>query len=305
MKQFLKRISLILIAFFALASIISEGSLWILRKSSFYKSTFLTNTIKDKQLDYIILGASTGLTTLNTKIIDSMLITNGLNLAMDDTSLPSQYLMLQHFLAEGKSAKFCILALSAPSFDTSKDGLSGNDYRFLMYKGRSYVSEYYKNHNGKQANVLYVSKWLSMFGMSYYNTELFYPSLISLVKPKKRNRFDDKGNYAYPDLKLQDKPITKFNKIEIGFTNTYVKKIDALCKLNNIELVCYLSPMKAQQVATKFSNHNVINHSSLLTNTKYFYDAVHVNYLGAQISSINFAQEFEAIYNKRKQFANE
>lgn len=276
--------------------IISIGSLWSLRQSSFYKPSFLVNDIKEKQFDYIILGASTGLTTLNTKTIDSVLQTNGLNLAMDDTALSSQYLMLQHFLAQGKSAKFCILAPSATSFEVDNNEISGNDYRFLPFINSDYVSDYYKAFSKQPAPLLHWSKWVPMLGVSYFNAELFYPSLLTVVTPKKRNRFDDKGNYNYPINNSIDKPIVNTKMLPIDFKNPYANKIKALCELHNIKLICYFSPMQTKKVVTETTGFTIINHSNLLKNEMFFFDEKHVNNNGRYISSIQFANTFKSNY---------
>ena len=176
MRIFIKKISIFSVCFIGIAMALSFGSLWVLKKSSFYKPAFLTNQINQKSFDYIVLGASNGLTTLNTKLIDSLLNTTGINLSMDDTSVSSQYLMLQHFLAEGKSTKYCVLASSPSSFDFKNNNISDNDYRFLMYVNRPYVSDYYKQFSGRNARLLYNSKWAPVLGVSYYNACLLYTS---------------------------------------------------------------------------------------------------------------------------------
>lgn len=131
MKSFFKKIGGMCLVFVGLATVLSSASLWSLRQSSFYKPSFLVNQVKENAFDYIILGASTGLTTLNTKVIDSIAHTNGVNLSMDDTALSSQYLMLQHFLAQGKTTEFCALVPSTKDYEVTTNQLSGNDYRFF------------------------------------------------------------------------------------------------------------------------------------------------------------------------------
>ena len=153
MKLFLKKISTLFFVFIVLAMIMSFGSLYILRQSSFYKSSFLVNQVPQDNFDYVILGASDGLTTLNTKVVDSILSIEGLNLSMDDTSLSSHYLMLQHFLAEGKQTNYCVLVASALGFDTNPKALSNNDYRFLMYNNRPYVSDYFRQFSDRDAKI--------------------------------------------------------------------------------------------------------------------------------------------------------
>jgi len=283
-----------MLIFISMSMAISAISLWSLRQSSFYKPSFLVNDIKEKKFDYIILGASTGLTTLNSRVIDSVLLTNGINLSMDDTALSSQYLMLQHFLAQGKTTKFCVLAPSVSSFDTENKNISDNDYRFLPFINTNYVSDYFEAYSSKSAQLISNSKYLPMLGVSYFNAEIFYPSLLSFMNPKKRNRFDNKGNYTYPARQNEDKQIIEFKTLPVYFKNNYLEKIEDLCKLHNVELICYLSPINAKKVVTENLDYKIINHSNILKNTSFFYDDIHVNYKGRQVSSIYFTDAFKA-----------
>ncbi|WP_299226415.1 hypothetical protein [uncultured Psychroserpens sp.] len=283
-----------------LAMMISSFSLWSLRKSAFYKPSFLVNTINETSFDYIILGASTGLTTLNTKTIDSVLGTEGLNLSMDDTGLSSQYLMLQHFLNQGKTTKYCILAPSANAYDHSTNDVSDNDYRFLPFISETYVYDYYKAFSSKQSKVLKYSRWLPMLGVSYYNAELFYPSMITVIKNKKRNRFDDKGNYTYPNLKNSRVVINEPSNLNVSFKNKYVAKIKDLCASNNIELICYFSPVASKSISVNTSLYSIINHSDLIKDEQLFYDDIHVNSNGRQLCSLKFSEVFAKRINKIK-----
>ncbi len=296
MKSFAKKIGFVLIAIVGVTTLISIGSLWSLSHSSFYKSSFLVNDVEQDNFDYIILGASNGLTTLNTKLIDSLSQTTGLNLAMDDTALSSQYLMLQHFLAEKKSAKYCVLASSPGSFDILNTDINDNDYRFLMYVNRPYVSNYYGNFKTFRSKLAHHSKWMPVLGLSYYNAELFYPSLMAIASPNRRNRFDDRGNYNYPNFETRDEAISEFKEIPILFKNSYVSKIQELCSQNNMKLIIYISPMEGQIGVINTNDYQVLNHSAVLKNKKYFHDKIHVNSLGRYEASSVFAEDMKHLF---------
>lgn len=298
MISFLKRLGFICIALILFVQIISFGSLWALRQGSFYKPSYLTNTVEEQNFDYIIVGASTGLTTLNTLVIDSVLGTNGLNLAMDDTTISSQYLMLQHFLASGKSTKTCILAPSVMSYDYNNYDINNNDYRFLMYVNKSYVSQYYNEFRGTKAKLLGFSEWLPAIGVTYYNMEIFYPGLLSLLEPNRRNRFDYKGNYTYPKIVNSNEKINAFTNLPIHFTNLYINRIKKLCELHNIKFICYFTPMRGQRALIKSKNYNIINHSDLLQNKSYFHDDIHVNSQGRKAASLKFSDDlYKVLFN--------
>jgi hypothetical protein len=56
--------------------------------------------------------------------------------------------------------------------------------------------------------------------------------------------------------------------------------------------------MEFQQAEIENTDYLTINHSAILVNRKYFYDAIHVNSLGRQLSSLAFAKDLVAIKNK-------
>ena len=284
---------------FIIANLLSFASLWALRQGNFYKPSFLVNEVKQQDFDYIVLGASTGLTTLNTMVIDSMTHKSGINLSMDDTNLPSQYVMLQHFLAQGKSTDVCILAPSVTSYGRNNDRLSDNDYRFLPYVGRLYVSEYYQTFGQIDAKLLSLSQWQPMLGVSYYNAELFYPSLLSLFKPERHNRFDDRGNYTYPYKKTDASEIAQEPTMNLKFNNRFLAKIQRLCDANDIKLICYISPLKKISVKVNAPSYKIINHADVLQNDSYYYDDIHVNSKGRQFVSAKFANDVFAIFKNQ------
>lgn len=298
MKHFLKYIALLLLGFVLITTLLSIGSLYALRKSSLYKPAFLVNAVKQKDFDYIVLGSSIGLTTLNTKLLDSLNSIQGINLSMDDTGLSSQYLMLQHFLAEGKTTKYCILAPGTAALVNKTVDFGDNDYRFLMFVYRDYVYDYYKNAstNSSEARIASLSRWLPFLGISYYNVELLFPSLNALVQPTKRNRFDNKGNYSYPDNNKSFKKI-KSRNTKLDFEHPYLKKIEALCKDNGIQLIYYFSPSQSNTVEYIGERFYVINDSKLSIDDSLFYDDIHVNSIGRKEITTKFARKFDSIKN--------
>ncbi|WP_114492696.1 hypothetical protein [Candidatus Ulvibacter alkanivorans] len=281
---------------FILLNVIALGSLASLRNSSFYKPSFLSNSVKESTFDYVIIGSSTGLTTLNTVLIDSITKQEGINLSMDDTSMNSHYLMLQHFLAENKSAKRCILSFNYGDMENAQPSLSGNDYRFLPFVRRPYVHEYYVTLEGTGLGLLSTSKYLPFLGVGYYNAELFFPSIVTLNSPKKRNRFDAKGNYVYPDSRFPSE--SKKRTIRAEMNNPYLKMIKAICDENDIELLLYHPPMYQMQVSYKDTTYNLVNHSDLLAHRSLFYDDAHVNKSGRLHASVALANVLNTKTNR-------
>lgn len=285
MKLFIKTVTKYGIIFFLIFNGIALFSIFILGKSCFYKPQFVTNAINENSFDYVVLGSSTGLTTLDTKLIDSITNKSGLNISMDDSALNSQYLMLQHFYKLKKQTKILVLAVTPWDLSKKNPELNNNDYRFLPYVYDDYVYDYYKNFEKGFFKPLTLSKFCPIIGVSYYNTEIFFPSIITLIKPKFRNKFDDKGNFSYP---TNGKPIRlREERYELIIQNPYFFKIKKFCIDNNIELITYISPIFKTTVVTK--NVDIINHSNLIINKDMFYDDIHVNKNGRKLCSEIFS----------------
>lgn len=291
MKRFLLKITIWSVLSFLALNAIAFGSLCFLGKSNLYKPQYLENGVKETVFDYVILGSSTGLTTLDSKQIDADSGKKGLNISLDDTSLSSHYVMLQHFYALGKKTDYLVLAITPWDISDSKPTISNNDYRFLPDVDKTYVHDYYGEMEKGFFKPLFLSRYFPLFGVSYYNTEVFYPSLLTVVKPEKRNRFDEKGNYSYPDF--SGKPTKGKRRLMKGeFKNPYFHKIAQLCKRNNTELILYQSPLFETDLKYEAAPENLkfVNHYNILTEPS-FYDNIHVNQRGRKICSQAFAKE--------------
>lgn len=283
MKKFLLKIGMYGLVSFIMLNLIAWTSLYFMGKSSLYKPEYLTNGVKETQFDYVVLGSSTGLTTLNTSLIDSLSGKKGFNISIDDTSMSTHYLMLQHFYASGKTTNRLVLAITPWDVVVSEPTINNNDYRFLPYVHRDYVYDYYAEMEKGWFKTLTYSRYFPVFGVGYYNTELFYPSILVAFKPGKRNRFDEKGNYSYPDEGSgPDEKKASVTNVEI--TNPFYERIKAFCAAHDIELILYQSPIYKTKVAFT-ADVKVVNHSDLLEDASFFYDAIHVNSKGREACS--------------------
>lgn len=291
MRKFIIKIGIYGILSFLLLNGIAFAALFLLGKSQLYKPQFLKNGVKEIHFDYIVLGSSTGLTTLNTKAIDSVMQWNGLNLSMDDTSLSTHVLMLEYFLSLGKKTDKIFLCVTPWDLQNPVNSLNDNDYRFLTECSNPVVYKHYCTFETKGLPVLTYSKYFPFLGMSYYNNELFYPALFTAVQPKKRNRFDDKGNYTYPDNqnKIEDK---KNSKVSVIIKNPAFQRMKTLCKINNIELIIYQSPLFRNEVVFPSIEDRVINHSTILPENM-FYDQIHVTTVGRTFCTLAFCKNLK------------
>lgn len=286
MKKFLKTISIYGFSIFILLNLISFLCLYALGKSSFYKQQFVKNGINSTSFDYVVLGSSTGLTTLDTKQIDTLAGLNGLNISMDDSSLNSHYLMLQQFYSQGNKTNKLILCITPDDISNLKPIINTNDYRFLPQVWDANVKNYFSEMQGENQMIYQLTPYVPLVGVSYFNSELFFPALIAVAKPSYRNLFDDKGNYSYPVTQSASHNLVNLPKGSKKATiqNPYFFKIADFCRQNNIALLIYQSPIYNLEVIYD-NSFSIINHSSLLKNADLFYDKIHVNKKGRAICS--------------------
>lgn len=293
MQKFLIKIGIYGVLSFLLLNAIAFVALFFLGKSQLYKPQFLKNGITATHFDYIVLGSSTGLTTLDTKTIDSVMQWNGLNLSMDDSSLNSHVLMLEYFLSLGKKTDKVILCVTPWDLQNPTNTLNDNDYRFLTEVSNPVIYKYYQTFETQGLPVLTYSKSLPFLGMSYYNNELFFPALFAAVQPNKRNRFDEKGNYTYPTNQNAVGEKEK-NSVQVAIKNPAFQRIKALCEANQIALILYQSPLYRSEVIFPANNLQVINHSMILPETL-FYDPIHVTSSGRTFCTLAFCEELRLI----------
>ena len=293
MKRFIKHITVFIFVTFIALQLVSLLSLYFLRQSHFYKPQFVANTLRDVQLDYVVLGSSTGLTTLNTEQIDNETGLKGFNISVDDTSLSTHYLMLQHFIENEGSARSLVLVVSPGDLANGDPSISGNDYRFLPYAHKRYVNRHYVDMPSREAAILKVSKYMPFIGVSYYNAELFYPSLKAAIQPGTRNRFDKNGNYVYPTNGIAIEKTMRTKELYLTIANPYFEKIKALCDKEQIKLVVYQPPIYGSEVLGETGLLPFVNHSNLLTDPLLFYDRIHVNRKGRIAASRAFALQLK------------
>lgn len=300
MRKFLIRAFAYLIVVLLLANGLALLASYNLRNSSFYKSTYLVNDFKEgTTFDYFLLGSSRGLTTLNTQQADSLMSTKGVNLSMDDTDLKSQLLMMRHFFNSGYKADFCVLVLDGTHFESTSAKLGNNDYRFAPFAGRDYVQQHYLQYEEGKVKPLAWSAWLPFLSFSYYNLELTIPSMLTAIKPERRNRFDALGNYTYP-VRKHENSVEKRKIEDAVVSNSLLKEFISLAGENACEVIIYVAPyqnIEYTNLETDYPFH-IINHSGRLTDNSLFFDHLHVNSIGRTQATRAFAKAFSAIREK-------
>lgn len=305
MRRFIFQLTKYALVIFVISNLIAFGAQLSLQHSSMYKASFLVNNFQpEKQFDYFITGSSRGLTSIGSQEIDENLGTYGINLSQDDTGLPSHILMAEHFFESGYKSKYCVLAIDEAHFNSSILELNDNDYRMAPFINRTYIYDYFKEMEHGFIRPLTLSRYFPVFAYGYYNTELFFPSLLSLVKPSYRHRFDEKGDYTYPETNI----LTKQSEYdgnkeveEVRITNSLISDFREYLKKQDCELILYIAPYSDLEITVLNSvEMDLINHSSLLSDPSLFFDPIHVNSKGKKVASEKFAEEFGRIIKEHQ-----
>lgn len=272
MTRFLKYFGSVVLVVFLIAECSSFLLLWGLRKSDFFKQNVATH-YKGEKFDFIILGSSRGLTSIDTKLLGQGLKQHGFNFSVDDTHLGSQVVMLKHLLANDIKIDTLFLVHDAP---TSYKRISTNDYRFFSYISQPYVQDYFKTHESPFDFI--AANYFPFLALGYYNVELLIPSIYSLVNPKHRHNFDSVGDFSYPAHSFDAAKIKNrvVRKIDLG--SDELNEIIKLCSLNSIQLIIVVMP--AYQ-----TDFNITNPKNLVVHkigggdwdSSYFYDQQHLN----------------------------
>jgi hypothetical protein len=263
----------------------------LLKRSNLFKSTFVFNELKDKTLDYVIIGSSRGLTTLNSKLIDSLTGLSGFNASTDGGGIATNILMLQHLIHNNVKFKYCIFTLDAIGIADHTYQFSKNTYRFVPFCHEPYIQETMaKFEDCKEKSNFRASRFYPGFTVFENNKTLLTGAVKALINPQTRNRYDEKGNYTYPLRQPIDKKIN-FDTKEFAKYGTVYYDLLKICTENNIKLITYIAPIEGQYLKVPYTK-NLINHSDLLDNTKFFADELHVNPIGRQIATTAFANIF-------------
>ena len=276
--------------------LIPVHGVYVLRNSAFFKPTYVTTHLKEKSIDYVVLGSSRGLTTLDTKVLDSVWGTNGFNASLDGQNILGGVMMLEHLLANNTKFRACILSLDIGDVGKGFDQPSSNSYRWISYINSGYISKYFKEFNDTPSKLISTSRIWPGFGFWYNNKKLVPAYLFSLYNNKARNKYDSLGNFSYPVRSNASKTLKKKEgKIHLELKGLAFEKIKTICEENNIQLIVYVAPYYGKKIT--FSESDIlVNHSALFLDAdSLFYDDIHVNSQGRYLASLKLADSLKEL----------
>jgi hypothetical protein len=290
------RKKLILIGLLVIILISPWILLGIIKKSNTIKTTYVFNNLTNVTLDYVVIGSSRGLTTLNTNKIDSVLSIEGFNASLDGAGIATNWLMLNHLIHCNVKFKYCIFVLDEMGIEDNIYQFSKNTYRFIPFFNYDHIqNEISKFEDCREKFNFRASRFYPGFSV-FENNKIILPTAIkSLINPTQRNKFDEKGNYIYPLINSTSETYLNDTITYINYGQVYQGFVN-LCEKNNIEFITYIAPLQGKHLSVPYKSH-LINHSSLFNNSKYFYDHLHVNSIGRDKATDSFILNFKKILN--------
>lgn len=265
--------------------------------SVFFKAWNIENFTEQK-FDYVIIGGSQSLVGLNTEQINNQLNITGYNASLDGEGIVGSLTMLQHLLESNVQFDILILSLQAGfEGDTNDIKVYKNSYRWFPYLFRDYVSSQFGINN-------WIDKCVQTFFIFYKSNKTIMPALASsFLRPNYQWKYDRNGDYIYPENKnsgLSMELIGNNKTVDID-THGIVKSIYQICDSAGISVLLHVAPLYDRNYYLESSTQaTMINQSSLLRESYYFYDNIHVNALGRRAATEDFISRFDLILNRSK-----
>lgn len=293
MKQFLKNTAQFLLLLVGILFLVQIAVNYRIKGKTVtgYDTLEVTSKV---DADLVFLGSSRCWSHFDPRFFEENFHLKSVNIGMNGHSdIAASYLRLQDYLQRNKSPKFAILNIdpfiNVGSIEHNTKFVTKNDYsRYAFFPNKK--------------DLLFVN---------YFNYDC-YERYVPLYALFKYQLFFDcitlKNSNGFPEgFELNDEkwdtikyPITDFNKKyffkqkEIPAISKALIKFNKLCQKNNIRLICVQTPVyKSVYDETAFTTSKQIcellnipiidvNMAYIRNNTRYFYNAIHLNKKGVE-----------------------
>ena len=290
MKQFFKRLSLLVLASLVFFWLLDLGFTYVFKKGYYTKIQWLY-TLENKNYDFAIHGNSRAFTTVDIPVIEKATGKNGINISVDGSSIPDQYLMLKIFLKNGNKIKKLYLQVD-PFSSNTEEIFDFAIPKFLPYIKDPMVFDHFKQF-GKE---WYAYRYVPFYRYAKYNTLWgIHEVLIDNFKILPQD-FDKYGDFFYPNVNYKGPDSLRHMTFDLNGKYKFLNQIIELCKLNNVELILFTAPV-ADIILDKGYYANAENFKKLMQNKavsyynygdlyghdpKFFYNQIHITKDGAE-----------------------
>jgi hypothetical protein len=205
---------------------------------------------RDGNYDFALLGSSRTYVGVDIPTLEKKLGARGINLSIEGTTYPEQYLALQLFLRHNK-IKHLILDANSIGLDNSAFKYPFHAYEYLPEIGDDDVFRILRDNFGNQ---VYAWRYVPFYKNAQFNNRLGVTQLYSWLKSKRDPRvkvpeFDPYGTWLLPrskkDPKFRDDLISKmpFQTWAIdAFPKKYFFEVLKLAREKNIPVTLITVP---------------------------------------------------------------
>lgn len=290
MKKIFQDLFTLIVIVFSLFWLLDELFTRVYQNGNYTKTQWIYK-IKKQRFDFAVHGSSRGYTTIDVGAIARETHLKGINLSIDGSSIPDQYLLLKIFLEHQNSIQQLYLQVDPVSASTEHI-FASTIPKLFPYLKDPFVFDHYKQYGF----IWYVYRYVPFYRYAEYNTIWGLHQFLNEFFHLFPKEYDLYGGRFYPVA--QYKKPTQYRQFAFDLTSDYkyLNKIIALCQANNIKLVLFTAPYShvavdrayRQNVAafTKMINAKgitYINYAHAYNHAfNLFYDDVHLNQNGVK-----------------------
>lgn len=298
MKNFLLNLFALLGILFGLFWLLDQAFTEVYKRGDYTKTQWLYK-MKNQHFDFAIHGSSRGYTTIDVGDIEKELKLNGVNLAVDGSSITDQYLMLKLFLDHHNTINQLYLQVD-PVATATEEIFASSIPKFFPYIKEPSVFEHYKDFGYKW----YIYRYLPFYRYAEYNTIWGVHQVLNDYFNLLPKEYDKYGGRFYPVSHYKKSDEKRRFEFDLTSNYKYLNKIIGLCQANNIKLTLFTAPYSVVDVNDKYKNNvaafrNMVNSKGVeyvnyaaIYNHKLnlFYDNSHLNKKGAKSFTVEIKE---------------
>ena len=288
MKKIFRNIFILCSILYAIFWVLDLGFTSVYKKGDYTKIQWLYN-MNDQHYDYAVHGSSRAYTTINVKEIEKSIGLKGINLAVDGSTIPDQYLMVKIFLENNNTIDH--LYLQIDPWATNIEEVSEFAIpKFFPYLKEERVFNHFKQFGAKW----YAYKYIPFLRYAEYNTIWGVHQLLNEGFDLFPQDFDMYGCYFYTEENYRGEMALQKMAFDLDGDYKFLNQIINLCKENNVELTLFTSPVANIKLNEEYienmsafknkmiaDNINYFNYGDLFGNDTYFFtDEIHLNKYG-------------------------
>ncbi|WP_317048395.1 hypothetical protein [Flavobacterium tistrianum] len=287
-RKFLFYILKILILTFILMLVMDNVYSFFFLQSNKRDKIGLIYNSPPREYDVVILGSSRA----NNHFVTQMFTDKGLkafNFGMQGSKLFESDLVLKLLLEKKNKIKNVIIDVDV-TLKTEKKS-EGMSLRFLPYLHNSEViKKHFETQN--DFNVIY---YIPFFRYLKFDTKIGFREMFFYALNKK-NKEQNNGGYSplSPNNGKMPPEVLNFQPKR----NRYYEEIKKICKLNNIRLIAFMTPVCENAVGNDYFKKvnqiypEIYNYENMVIEDKYFSNCGHMNDMGAKKFTARIIKDF-------------